>query len=134
MNTCLNEIRRLGADKNRRVAGFTAVFGGRGDDGEGSVPLADERSEAPGDGMDASETESHVRAAIDALPAQQRLAVVLSRYHALPYEEVAEAMDSSVPAVKSLLTGGLGEEFADVFGSSVDYDFFVDFALFIVLQ
>lgn len=30
--------------------------------------------------------------------------------------------------IKSLLAGGLGDEFAAVFGSAVDYDFFVDFA------
>jgi hypothetical protein len=30
--------------------------------------------------------------------------------------------------IKSQLAGGLGEEFAAVFGSSVDYDFFVEFA------
>ena len=104
VNTCLNEIRRLGADKNRRVTGFTALFGGPGDDDESSVALADPHAGAPGDDLDSSELEARVRAAIDALPAQQRLAVVLSRYHALPYEDVAAAMDSSVPAVKSLLT------------------------------
>jgi RNA polymerase sigma-70 factor (ECF subfamily) len=45
-----------------------------------------------------------LRDAIDALPAQQRLAVVLSRYHGLSYEDVAASMETSVPAVKSLLT------------------------------
>ena len=54
--------------------------------------------------MEANEVERRVKAAVDALPEQQRLAVVLSRYHGLPYEEVAAAMESSVPAVKSLLT------------------------------
>jgi len=33
-----------------------------------------------------------------------------------------------IAAIKSLLAGGLGDEFAAVFGSAVDYDFFVDFA------
>jgi RNA polymerase sigma-70 factor (ECF subfamily) len=54
--------------------------------------------------MAADALASHVRAAIDGLPEQQRLAVVLSRYHGLPYEDVADSMGTTVPAVKSLLT------------------------------
>ena len=106
VNACLNEIRRLKADKNRRVAGFTAVFGDAGEDGEsgaGSV-LADERAPSPAGGAEEREIADHVRAAIDALPEQQRLAVVLSRYHGLPYEDVAASMGTTVSAVKSLLT------------------------------
>lgn len=106
VNTCLNEIRRLGADKNRRVGGFTAIFGGNegGEDESVSVALADPRAGTPPEGMASNELAAHVRAAIDALPEQQRLAVVLSRYHGLPYEDVADSMGTTVPAVKSLLT------------------------------
>lgn len=107
VNTCLNEIRRLGADKNRRVGGFTAVFGGAGsagDDEGATVALADPRAGTPPEGMASNELAQHVRDAIDALPEQQRLAVVLTRYHGLPYEDVAGSMGTSVPAVKSLLT------------------------------
>ena len=41
---------------------------------------------------------------MDALPDQQRLALVLTHYHGCSYEEVAASMDSTIPAVKSLLT------------------------------
>jgi RNA polymerase sigma-70 factor (ECF subfamily) len=124
VNTCLNEIRRLGADKNRRVAGFTAVFGdgAHGADVEASA-LGDGGAETPPDQMAANEVEAQVRAAIDALPEQQRLAVILSRYHDLPYEEVAAAMDSSVPAVKSLLMRArenLRKALASVVGEPAD--------------
>jgi RNA polymerase sigma-70 factor (ECF subfamily) len=104
VNTCLNEIRRLGAEKNRRVAGFSAVFGDDdgGDASQGA--LADPAAGSAPERMESSELERRVKAAVDALPEQQRLAVVLSRYHGLPYEEVAASMDSSVPAIKSLLT------------------------------
>lgn len=124
VNTCLNEIRRLGADKNRRVAGFTAVFGegAEGADVE-SAALADRRGETPPEGLASLEVEAQVRAAIDALPEQQRLAVLLSRYHALPYEDVAAAMDTSVPAVKSLLMRArenLRHALAAVVGESAD--------------
>jgi RNA polymerase sigma-70 factor, ECF subfamily len=107
VNACLNEIRRLRADKNRRVSSFSAVFGSTGgdppSDGGTADVVVDERSPAPPDSVEAGETAARVRAAVDALPEQQRLALILSRYHGCSYEDVAAAMESSVPAVKSLL-------------------------------
>jgi RNA polymerase sigma-70 factor (ECF subfamily) len=56
---------------------------------------------------DASLLEQELRQAIDAaiadLPETQRLAVILRRYEDLSYEEIAETLDQSVSAVKSLL-------------------------------
>ena len=111
VNTCLNEIRRLGAEKNRRVAGFSAVFGDAAEgDAAGSADevLADARAGAPPAVTEGSELEGRVRAAVDGLPEQQRLAVVLSRYHHLSHDDVATCMGSTVPAVKSLLTRARG--------------------------
>ena len=106
VNACLNEIRRLGAEKNRRVAGFTAVFGDAGESGDTDVGavLADRHAASPVEGAENVEVAARVRSAVDGLPEQQRLAVVLSRYHGLSYEDVAASMDTSVPAIKSLLT------------------------------
>ena len=50
-----------------------------------------------------AELRSAVDAAIAALPEVQRMAVVLRRYEQLPYEEIAEVLHTSLPAVKSLL-------------------------------
>jgi RNA polymerase sigma-70 factor (ECF subfamily) len=47
--------------------------------------------------------EELVRRALDALPADQRSALVLSTYQELSYREIAEAMGKSVRAVDSLL-------------------------------
>lgn len=44
-----------------------------------------------------------VRAALDALPPKQRLALILSQYEGLSYREIAAAMKATVPAVESLL-------------------------------
>ena len=56
---------------------------------------------------DATLLDTELRAAIDtaieSLPENQRLAVVLRRYENLPYEEIAEVLATSVPSVKSLL-------------------------------
>ena len=50
-----------------------------------------------------TELRASIDAAIESLPENQRLAVVLRRYENLPYEEIAEVLATSVPSVKSLL-------------------------------
>ena len=57
----------------------------------------------PDDDLDRAEVRQAVRRAVDELPANQRMAVILSRFHELPYDEIAEAMSVSLEAVKSLL-------------------------------
>ena len=47
--------------------------------------------------------------AIAALPETQRMAVVLRRYEDLSYEEIAEVMETSVSAIKSLLFRARGQ-------------------------
>ena len=47
------------------------------------------------------ELSSVVREAVDSLPEQQREAVILQRFQGLGYDEIAEALNLSVPAVKS---------------------------------
>ena len=49
------------------------------------------------------ELQATIEAAIKRLPETQRMAVVLRRYEGLSYEEIAEILRQSVPAVKSLL-------------------------------
>ncbi|MEN3940998.1 sigma-70 family RNA polymerase sigma factor [Prosthecobacter sp. SYSU 5D2] len=49
------------------------------------------------------ELEQALDKAIAALPEKQRLAVVLRRHEELPYEQICEILDMSLPAVKSLL-------------------------------
>lgn len=107
VNTCLNEIRRMRAEKNRRVVGFSAVFGAAADreggEGDAEAGLADARAGDPPERLEAGEAADRVRRAVDALPEAQRMALVLSRFHGCSYEDVALSMGSSVPAVKSLL-------------------------------
>lgn len=56
---------------------------------------------------DAAILQEELRVAVDqaiaALPEAQRVAVVLRRYEQLSYEEIAEVLEVSLPAVKSLL-------------------------------
>src|ERR1043166_9285628 len=66
-------------------------------------PLKDEQAVAPDSALLDQELQEAVDAAIAQLPESQRMAVILRRYEELSYEEIAEALDQSVSAVKSLL-------------------------------
>jgi RNA polymerase sigma-70 factor, ECF subfamily len=66
-------------------------------------PVRDEHAMAPDASLLEQELQQAIETAITQLPESQRLAVVLRRYDDLSYEEIAEVLDQSVPAVKSLL-------------------------------
>jgi len=66
-------------------------------------PIRDERALAPDASLLEQELQRAIETAIGQLPETQRMAVVLRRYDGLSYEEIAEVLDQSVPAVKSLL-------------------------------
>jgi RNA polymerase sigma-70 factor (ECF subfamily) len=66
-------------------------------------PLKDEHAVSPDATLLEHELQEAVDAAIARLPETQRMAVILRRYEELSYEEIAEALDQSVSAVKSLL-------------------------------
>jgi RNA polymerase sigma-70 factor (ECF subfamily) len=75
----------------------------QGESEEEERPLKDEHAIAPDAALLERELQQAVDAAIANLPETQRLAVILRRYEELSYEEIAEALDQSVSAVKSLL-------------------------------
>jgi RNA polymerase sigma-70 factor (ECF subfamily) len=66
-------------------------------------PLKDEHVTSPDDALLQDELQRAVDSAIAALPETQRMAVILRRYEDLSYDEIAETLDQSVSAVKSLL-------------------------------
>ena len=74
------------------------------EDGPVERQLEDTRTPRPDEQMLRRETVAAVRAAIDSLPANQRMAVILRRYDQFSYEEIAQTMRLSVKAVKSLLS------------------------------
>jgi len=90
-NHCLNELRR-------------AEHKARGDNVE---DLVHEPADAQGTGADeivqAAELQQVVRSAVGRLPPTQRAALLLLRDEGLGYEEIADALETSVAAVKSLL-------------------------------
>ena len=67
------------------------------------LPLRDETSPAPDSTLLEIELQRAIEKAIMKLPDTQRMALVLRRYEELSYEEIADILDLSVPAVKSVL-------------------------------
>jgi RNA polymerase sigma-70 factor (ECF subfamily) len=60
-------------------------------------------ADQPDQSLERAEREAIVRRALDALPAAQKTAVILSRYEGLSYKQIAEVMELSVSAVESKL-------------------------------
>ncbi len=89
VNHCLNEIR---ARKSQPAS--VAPIDDLTEEGE---------TMAPDDRIRQGELRQAVKDAIDSLPENQRMAVILARYEEMSYEEIAETMKTSLEAVKSLL-------------------------------
>jgi RNA polymerase sigma-70 factor (ECF subfamily) len=63
----------------------------------------DNQRAAPDQGLLHAELQKSVDQAIAALPEKQRLAIILRRYEGMPYDEIGNILNLSIPAVKSQL-------------------------------
>jgi RNA polymerase sigma-70 factor (ECF subfamily) len=95
-NIIRNEYRR----RARHAAESLEALGQAQDAGRG---LADPAATDPSQEAAERELQQKIGEAIAALPEAQRMAVILCRFQGLAYEEIAEVLGCSVPAVKSLL-------------------------------
>jgi len=95
-NHCLNELRR---GEHAARAADRARAGDEPQDLDalpGDAPTPEEQ--AAGGALERAVADLLAR-----LPEKQRVAFVLCRFQGLSYEEIAAALDTSVPAVKSLI-------------------------------
>lgn len=92
VNRCLN-----------RKAKVAWRHGGREAGEAGLEALQEDPDRVPEAALLREEEAARVRAAVDALPERQRMAVLLSRFEGLSYEEIAAALETSVSSVESLL-------------------------------
>ena len=74
-----------------------------GDDDGPTHDALDEDAADPSDGLERDDAVQAVRAAIASLPDNQRLALVLAKYHDMPYVEIGQVLGSSEKAIKSLI-------------------------------
>jgi len=66
--------------------------------------VEDDRLTAPHERMDADELRNKVAEAIDQLPENQKVAIILNKYEQKSYEDIAVILNCSTMAVKSLLS------------------------------
>ena len=71
--------------------------------GAEEIALPDEVARAPDASLLEAELQQAIERAIMQLPESQRMALILRRYEEVSYEQIAEILDLSVPAVKSVL-------------------------------
>ena len=96
-NLCLNELKSA-----RRKNWFSFRHTTEDTDNTLEETLPD-KSPSAEDLLLTKERSRQISEALQTLPANQRMALVLKRYDDLPYEEIARIMDCSVSAVESLL-------------------------------
>ncbi len=102
-NLCFNVLRSR--KKGRPVSLETIA----GEDGESyHREVEDEHSDGPGAGLDEQELQQVIAEAIEQLPENQRIAIVLNKFENKSYEEISEVLRCSTMAVKSLLSRARG--------------------------
>jgi RNA polymerase sigma-70 factor (ECF subfamily) len=113
-NVCLNELRRREHSVN--IESLDAPI----DDGATArAPIADEMSEDPEEHFSGVEIAALVQRVLEQLPSNQRTAFMLGRIEGMSYRDVADTMETSVSAVKSLIfraTSTLRSELGEVMG------------------
>jgi RNA polymerase sigma-70 factor, ECF subfamily len=100
-NLCLNELRR-----RARHPAESLDDGGNPDRTDGGAPAAvapDDTARQPDQVLLREELAERLTEALADLPEKQRTAVVLCRDTELSYEEIAEIIEATVPATKSLI-------------------------------
>ena len=66
--------------------------------------VPDDRRNRPDEALDAAELREGLTKAIDALPENQKIAIILSKYEQKSYQDIAAVLSCSTMAVKSLLS------------------------------
>ena len=95
-NLVFNECRRRARHKTTSLDAAT-------DDEERPQQFPDGNAKPADTAMLDEEMQDAIERSIQELPEAQRMAVIMRRYQDVSYEEIAEVLDLTVPAVKSLL-------------------------------
>lgn len=90
--------------RSRRISKTVSFQSLEGRDEDARFDAPDTRAAQPHDRLNGQELRTKVMQAMEQLPENQRLAIILSKYEEKSYEDIAEIMDLSTMAVKSLLS------------------------------
>ncbi len=96
-NTALNELRR----PQKKDLSLEQSFGEEAD--QPKIHIEAQAASSPDHNLLQQEKTVLIQKAIEELPENQRLAIILQRYEEFSYEQIAQTMNCSVKAVKSLL-------------------------------
>ena len=96
----------LNALRSRRRQATVSLDARIGETDRGGAQLAHPAAPSPDEAVGADELARLIRRAVDALGESQRMAVILSHYEKMNYEQIADVLDCSTMAVKSLLARG----------------------------
>jgi RNA polymerase sigma-70 factor (ECF subfamily) len=96
-NHCLNEVRR----GEYRVS-HTSTEAQEADEG-GAVELAGHEGDRPDQALAGRELERAVAEALAKMSARERAAFTMCRFEGMAYRDIAEALEASEAAVKSLI-------------------------------
>lgn len=96
-NVALNELRR--PEHKQRLESMDAKAAGA----PGSAEAMATESPSPDATVAGDQLAAQLSAALDALPPKQRAAFLMARQDALSHQEIADALSTSVSAVKSLI-------------------------------
>ncbi len=99
VNASLNYLRGRKVRRN-----INAEMPAGSDEGGGGPDFADDRAPSPHGEAEKQELSEMLGEIVDDLPERQRIAILLNKYQGLSYQDTADAMEMSIPAVKSLLT------------------------------
>jgi RNA polymerase sigma-70 factor (ECF subfamily) len=97
VNKCLNQVKKN--KRKRWLRSLQAAFGGE----DAAQEIADEKAADPQANLEQQERVNVLQQAIDSLAENQKIAFTLSKYEDLSYQEIAEVMGTTIPAVESLL-------------------------------
>jgi RNA polymerase sigma-70 factor (ECF subfamily) len=95
VNLCLNEL------KSGKKGRF--ILAGTEERPDSEYPPPSDVSQSPEDLLLAKERSRRISEALQSLPENQRMALILKRYDNLSYDEIGRVMGCSVSAVESLL-------------------------------
>ena len=103
MNLCLDEIKKQ--KKHRTIS----IFANQSTDNENNVPFQfeDENLQAPDDSVHQRQLSNILNQALQDLPEEQRMVIVMKQYHELKFTEIADILGEPVNTVKSRLYYGL---------------------------